>query len=432
MALKNHLSLIALVGVDGSSDSAVRSDADEYCERVQPSPDATRLVRHWARSALRSEIGAPSGIVSLDGLSVEEVLAAIQRQRVGDLLAMNGEALELPAEILDPLTAQRDRDRRALMVNVLELGRLANLFGSAGVPWLSIKGPALAVQTTGDLTARGSGDIDVFVAPSSVEVAFHALAVSGWTVRPVGSGEPDSWAWKHILAMFNEMTFDGPGSTIDLHWRLDPTHSALPDFDASWSRRAEVVIGDLPVQTLEVRDAFSHAGHHAMKDDWRWLRSLVDIHRLARRPEVWTGDPLGRVELAALAVVDACIGLPDDLPAEVRDGLAAGRRAPQRVPRRAMAAQERPVVAAFPFPAAQSFRDARYRFRAGHSAADAGRTVVSVVLPAKAVADLPDVSARTAVPRVLSRRVAWLVRRTVAWVRREPGAAVIQRRYGRR
>ena len=386
---------------------------------MQPSPAATRLVRDWARAALRSEGGHGPGPVERTSLPTDDVLAAIRRQRLIDLLAMNADSIDLPGEVSGPLAGLRTGARRALMVQVLELARVGSLFDEAGVPWLSIKGPALAVQTTGDLSARGSGDLDVFVHPSSVESVYHLLNDRGWIVRPVGSGEPDSWAWHHILSSFNEMTFDGRSSTIDLHWRLDPTHSALPDFEDSWARRTSIDVADISVETLGLGDAFSHTCHHAMKDDWRWLRSLVDIHRLARRSEVCDARPLNRIDETALAVTDACVGLPEGVHPTVRD---QGGRAVHR----AIAAQGRPTVAAFPFPAAQSFRDARYRVRASHQPADLGRTAIALVIPAKAVADLPDHSARTAIPRVLARRVGWLVRRVVAWIRREPGASVVQ------
>ncbi len=232
----------------------------------------------------------------------------------------------------------------------LELERFDSLASDVAISWLSIKGPALAIQTANDQTARGIGDIDVFVAPNSVDIVYAALRDSGWIARPVGSAVPDSWAWRHILGTFNEMTFDSLGSTIDLHWRLDPTHAALPHFDSSWSRRQSVVIGELAVQTLGLRDAFAHSCRHALKDDGRWARSLVDIHRLARLPEIRDGGLFDRVETTALAITDACLGLPGEMAGTMRI-TGAGVRAS----RRALAAQERAPIANSPSPERSRF-----------------------------------------------------------------------------
>ncbi len=172
------------------------------------------------------------------------------------------------------------------------------------------------------------------------------------------------------------------------------------------------------VQTLGPRDALAHTCHHAARDDWRWIRSLVDVHRLARHPEAWDG-PLSTVSLSTLRVTEAMLGLPTTTPPDVRDDV---RRAPRRLVRRAVSAQDRKVLAAYPFPAAQTLRDVRYRLVAGGTADDAVRTAVSAIIPPKVVAGLDDPTIVTALPRALLYRARWLLHRAVAWLRRDPGS----------
>ena len=389
---------------------------------MQPSHAATQRVREWARVALQFEAGVSASPIATFVGSTNHALAAIQRQRLVELLDTHAVGLGLPEEISAPLSATRARTRRAVMVQMLELAAIGELLSDEGIDWMALKGPTLAMQSAGDPSARGCGDIDLLVAPESVEAAYLLLIRSGWVVRPVGSARPDSWAWRHILSTFNEMTFDGRHSTVDLHWRLDPTHGALPGFAEVWGRRSTVDVGGTKVETLGIADSFSHACHHAAKDDWRWLRSLVDVHRLARLQDFSGG--IARIDVTSLAATEVCIGLPATIPDDVKRQVAASV---ERSGRKAIAAQDRPVFAEFPFPAAQSIRDLRYRVRASRSPSDLERTAVAAIIPAKAVAELDDRSAWTAIPRVFARRVAWLLRRTVGWMRRSPGASVVQR-----
>ena len=388
---------------------------------MRPIPSATQHVREWSRAAVSAESGEPY-VVPPTGESTGHLLAAIRRHRLVELLQPHARALELPDEAASFVERARVDSRQRVMIGLLEQARLAAALDASSIRWLAIKGSALAVQTTGDPAGRGTGDIDIFVPVDSVQAAYEKLHDMGWVARPIGSARPGSWAWRHILGTFHEMTFDGPGSTVDLHWRLDPTHHALPGFDSAWARREAVDVAGTVVQTLGPRDALAHTCHHAARDDWRWIRSLVDVHRLARRPEAWDG-PLSTVTLSALRVTDAMLGLPATTPPEVRDDV---RRVPARFVRRAIRAQDRPVVAAYPFPAAQTARDVRYRLAAGRSPDDAARTAVSAILPPKVVAGLDDPTIVTALPRALLYRMRWLLHRSVAWLRRDPGASVIQ------
>lgn len=384
-----------------------------YARPVQPSPAAIDCVRRWTRAALAPTGGFAAGPAHPNGLSDADLLAAVTRHRVVELLAAPDVELDLPVGVAGELARVRHRHRRAAAVQLLELSRVERLFREGGVPWLAIKGPTLAAATTGDFTARGAGDLDLFVAPDALDTAVRLLVRHGWSLAPGTPTDPSSWAWRHVRHTFNEMTLTGPQIKVDLHWRLDPTHAALPDFATAWSRRFTVPIDGVDYPTLGPADTFAHTCHHAARDNWRWLRSLVDVHRLAARHD-WGSGELSRPETRALAVTDACIGLPAVVPAEIRARVGL---VPTRVSRRAMEAQCAPAVVTNPFPAAQTLRDARYRLSVSRAPIDLRAAAASAVLPVNALDDLPATSARAALPRLLARRVAWLVRRLVSWPR---------------
>jgi hypothetical protein len=237
---------------------------------------------------------------------------------------------------------------------------------------------------------------------------------------------PGTWAWGHVMRSFNAFTFDGPGSTVDLHWRLDPTLDALPDFEQVWNRREPVDLGAVQVETLGHADLLGHTSLHAAKDYWRWLRSLVDVHRIAADPRTWersfAQDPLRRLEIETLAVTRFVVGLPDAVPETV---LAGVERVPAAVLTRALAAQERPVYDDFPFPGRESLRQLRYMLAASSTGRDHRHAAVSTVLPVKTVVGIEAKTAWTGVPLTLWHRVRRLRRRSVGWARREPGARVV-------
>lgn len=353
-----------------------------------------------------------------------ELVEAIRRHRVAELIGSQAHGLELREDLVGPVEALRAATRRAMMVQVLETDRLQGIFAEAGIPCMVIKGPALAVQTAGDPTARGAGDVDLLVAPERVEDAHRLLLSRGWRLRPEYEVEPGTWAWRHVMRAFNALTFEGPGSAVDLHWRLDPTLDALPTFAEVWSRRVSVDLGGVRVETMSHADLLAHTSLHTAKDSWRWMRSLVDVHRLAADPRTWDrpAGSLRRLEVETLAVTRFAVGLPPQVPAAV---LAQLDQVPAAVLTRALSAQDRPAAAEYPFPGIESMRLLRYMLAASSTSRDRRHSAMSTVLPVKSVVGIEARTAWTGVPLSLWYRVRRLRRRSVAWARREPGAGVV-------
>lgn len=395
------------------------ADRTPYARPVHPTPAATRRVRDLARAALAVESGsplAPSPSLPEDPKTLADLLFSVSRHRLADLLDAHAGDLGLPAELADPLAELRASGRRLLMVQLLEIGTLQGLLAEAGVPALVIKGLPLAVQTTGDPAARGPGDIDLLIPPDAVEKVHAILTAHGWSLRPDGVVSPDTWAWRHVLRHTCALPYLGPGSHVDLHWRLDTTVDALPSFGELWERREQVDLGGVLVETLGRADLLAQSSFHAAKDRWRWLRSLVDVHRIAGMPETWHGQSLSRLELRTLAVTRAAVGLPGSVPAAVVGRLDALR--PGLV-RRALADQERPAVKSHPAPGVESALNFRYLVSASRTPGDLARSVVATTLPVRMVAGVESRTAWTGIPTTLWRRLRRLWRRTSAWARHE-------------
>jgi hypothetical protein len=362
--------------------------------------DATVAVRRAVRAALVAEAGGLVSAPGLGGVIPEDFLAAVRRHRVTALLAGQGAAIGLPPDVTRLLTTAREQARLRSLRQLRRLAEVARVLDASGVPTLFVKGPCLAVQTTGDFTARDSGDVDLLVPPTEAAAALTALRAAGWEPVPGLPSDVRSWGWRYLQRVYCEVALTGPLGALDLHWRLDPTRRGLPGFAELWERRAVVEIAGHEFPTLAPADALLHSCHHAAKDDWRTLRSLVDIHRMLRDQPVDTAMNRGLAS-RTLAVVADTVGLP------------AGARAPRRVRRtdleRALVAQSGPLI---PETGAGrgTYRAARYRLASGRGAEDLAATVAAAVLPPAAFEGVPARSATLAVARGAWRRLRYLAR----------------------
>lgn len=231
-----------------------------------PSPEATAAVRRAVGAALAAEDGDPGRTVDLGVVRIDDLLAAVRRHRVTALLAGQGLAIGLPPDVVQALGDAREHARLGSLQQLRRLAEVARVLEGAGVPVLFVKGPCLAVQTTGDFTARDSGDVDILVDPAAAAVTLTALQDAGWESRPGLPSDVRSWGWKYLQATYCEVTLDGPLGTVDLHWRLDPTRRGLPGFTELWARRSTVSIAGRDFETLSPEDALTHSCHHAAKD----------------------------------------------------------------------------------------------------------------------------------------------------------------------
>jgi hypothetical protein len=270
---------------------------------------------------------------------------------------------------------------------------------------LAFKGPALAAQTTGDSGARGFGDIDLLVDPHDLHRSIFILEQAGWTVDGAFPRQANSWIFRQMLVLAFEVQLNGFGQRIDLHWRMD----SLPDssylFDDVWRRHSIVHVAGRPVATLGLRDALAQSCSHAAKDEWAWLRSLADIHRLARlldenHPD-WTIS-LRPVDRDSLTVVDAYIGLPS-IPVSLKRGNAQIEILLARASVSQNEGVETHVSDPWHFLAAM-----RRRTRYAHSPLQVASAMVRSLLVSNGMSDIRDSHAITAVPKAILFRLRQL------------------------
>ena len=189
-------------------------------------------------------------------------------------------------ELAPALQALARQDAMAAMALASLTREMAALFEQAAMPMLVIKGIPLALQTTGSLTSRGRGDLDLLVDSKRLPEAVALLESAGFSrcpgqfPRQLDSvwGRYSRWAgYEFSLAR------QGPAGLqwIDLHWALSNVRAPLPSFALAWHCGEQLDLNGQPVRTLSRLHAFQHACAHAAKDEWMCLRNLIDIDRLA-------------------------------------------------------------------------------------------------------------------------------------------------------
>ena len=367
---------------------------------MQPSPSEV-LALGAVRRAVRSALDPDRPWDWPPGLRGDAFLHEARRQRVVTLLA--DADLELPAEVRAAAVRQRDEARLTALRQIHDYRVLDRAFASAGVRWMAFKGLPLAVQSAGSFTARGAGDIDLLVPPDDVAAVHAMLTDLGWLPHP-DEHHPtpsDSWAWRHTLSTTYELPYVSDSSAVDLHWRLDASRHALPAFDEAWARRTVVSLGGVDIATLSRRDAFQHSATHAAKDSWHFLRSVVDVRRLAASADLW-GDGSGwlrRIDLVTLRVVAERLGLPEAVPREVVARVAA---LPPRVLREAEAATWR-FGPRGSYPGSDIVHSVRARTRSSRHPTDVWRQVYWALLPSHRLSGLDGQGTTSAVLEGLSR-----------------------------
>lgn len=273
-------------------------------------------VRRLARLCLGD--GEPdsrraAAAVLVHDLGDERMWEAIQRHRLVELVDQSA-LLVGGSELADALAADAARRRALVEQHAVQTTQVLASLGAQGVRVLVLKGLPLAMQTTGDPHSRVSTDIDLWVDPDSLAVAVRTLLDAGWAYRPAGCyPEPDgSREWEWARRTQREVQLRRDDVSVDLHWRLAAATGHVPGFATAWRARTQVATpwGELPA--LRPDHALAHTCLHAATDDWRSLRSLVDVRRLAERLDPARVAELGarlRTVRRTLLVTEHSVGL---------------------------------------------------------------------------------------------------------------------------
>ncbi|WP_107766533.1 nucleotidyltransferase family protein [Nocardioides terrigena] len=339
-----------------------------------------------------------------------EFLASGRQHHVTSLVAHHIDRLVLPSDLESALRMTTTRTDASVRLLAGELGRALDALDRAGVRALAIKGLALSAQAYGDSTVRGAGDLDLVVPPADVATAHKALVEAGWRHDPAHPIPGSSWAWRHALRTGYELTLESDTSVVDLHWHLSPMKSTCPSFDDLWKRREVLNLGHREVSTLSRYDALAHSAAHSAKDEWRWMRSLVDVHALASDSRTWHADrPLRHDELVTLGLSVLALGRPDCAPPVVDHAVRLAQ--PYWDDSTALHLHTLQTHVSPATPGTTLIRTLRGSWRSRSAITEVPRVLSRSLLPTWLTVDEPSTTVLVAAPRVMARRIRLMIGR---------------------
>lgn len=303
------------------------------------------MLNSWALARSVAAHGLPGArafVVSapLSDPAFEDLLTLLQHQRLVGLAQAAVESGALPTT---DSQASRILDVHAgWCASVLRLEavllEVAQLLESAGIPFVVLKGAAVAHLAYPEPSMRMYGDNDILLPADTFDDALSALAAAGY-VRPAAPPRPG------FERRFGKgVTLRRPGSDeLDLHRSLlFGTFSFLIDHDELFASAAPFQLGGRELRGLGDETRLLHACYHAALGDpdprFSSVRDVAqmlttgrhDPDRVLDLVAAWNAEPVvGR----ALALCSFFLGVAIEGP--IVDRLAGYR--PRRRDRRAIA-----------------------------------------------------------------------------------------------
>ena len=184
-------------------------------------------------------------------------------------------------EATDEAAAMLDRAQRAAALRSIQLAGTANevtrILRGAGVQALVYKGVAQSVELRGNLRGPLSADVDVLIAPESIDAAHEALVAGGLQRRDGNPKAPSRWYRFRVF----ETAYSGLPATIDLHWDVEsPGYFNIP-FAEMWSRRQHFTNDGLDIEAPSLAETLLITAVHGTREGWRSLRHILSFARLA-------------------------------------------------------------------------------------------------------------------------------------------------------
>jgi len=233
-------------------------------ECASPAHDRQRLAvslasSDWARLLALSEEHGVTGHLASCLRDLEETLVPpeVRQALVGRLRARIFHTLRLTAELF----------------------RILELFTSAGISALVVKGPVLAVRAYGDPAMRSYGDLDLLVRQRDIRRATELLSAAGYEaviqLSAIDNGripgqylfsKPDS---KLIVELHNDRTL-----------RYFPRRLPLEEF---FARQIRVRLDACDVPALSLEDELVLICIHGAKHFWERLMWIADVAALVSR-----------------------------------------------------------------------------------------------------------------------------------------------------
>lgn len=272
----------------------------ECAERRGATWTPLQLVRTCLQAHLTEEHKEQIRRQVLHGPAWEDVIRVATLHRVVPLFLDGLEraaAEHLPDTVQHYMEDVRHRIKIYDALLIQELGRVLDLLREAGIPALTLKGPALAQVAYGSVHLRSYTDLDVLIPPARFAEVEQMLLDNGYVpfdkVRAITGWKKQlyltfsrQWPVKRAHGAFR----------LDLHTALMPPGYAYPvSFQTLWERSTRVALGyGVEVPRLAPGDALHVLCLHGAKNHWRELAYVCDVSKLVSGVALDWGDVVER------------------------------------------------------------------------------------------------------------------------------------------
>jgi len=262
------------------------------------------------------------------------VLAQAQEHSILPLVERNLRPLApaVPVPIMTQFESAARANALRCLAQVSELVRVVDLLESLGIRALPYKGPVIAAQAYGDITARQFADLDIIFQQRHIQRADAAIREIGYAPRFANLHSPNV-----RRTIPGEYTYIHPARQTILEFHTEatlrhfPVPPPLPEF---LERAVSVELGGKSVRTFCAEDALPFYCVHGAKDFWERLIWIADIAELLRShpaidwESVWdTAETLraGRMLHLGLALATDLLDatLPPEVLARIREDSGA-------------------------------------------------------------------------------------------------------------
>lgn len=173
----------------------------------------------------------------------------------------------------------REMQAASLSMNMLladELLRFVQVLSAEGIPYRALKGVGFALAYYGSIGYRECRDNDLLVPCEAVDDCLAIAKKLGYNAIRNLSKAQSAYERKtqHAFALRHQSS----GLELDLHWKAAQRQYDLPDFTHSvWQRQRSVQYQNSELLTLAPVDALFFVAIANAKDNWRYLRCLLDF-----------------------------------------------------------------------------------------------------------------------------------------------------------
>lgn len=202
--------------------------------------------------------------------------------------------MSLPVDVKAVLVEHLHSHQQRNIFLTRKLLEIVKLFNSNDISILPFKGPLLAVQAYGDLSARHYVDLDILVQPKHLESAVKLLQGAGYEpISNIGWFNKTNW----YLSNKKDIYFrSGDGLVnLELHWKLSGSHFALPfEMNGLWARLEDFNLAGVDLKTLAFDDMIIYLCLHGSRHGWERFGWICDLNELILSREAVDWEQLAK------------------------------------------------------------------------------------------------------------------------------------------